>query len=299
MGSNKSSGNFADRLTEAQETKGSLVVLGIDPQFEDGLPPGYRSVTRFCCDLISACADVVVAVKPQLAFFEGRGLAGMKALRDILAHARRHKLITIADAKRGDIGLVSQAYAKAYLDDDADFSCDAVTVAPYLGRDSIEAFLPKVKLGRGIFVCVKTSNDSSGEFQDLPLSSTEGSLWREVGKLVDDLGKECIGTSGFSSVGAVFGATYPYEARDGRKLMPHTLMLAPGYGAQGASADDAVAGIRKDGLGVVVNASRRKCESKYYVCLAFGQIQRSGSSSARCYKENAHRSQHGRAETHF
>jgi orotidine-5'-phosphate decarboxylase len=255
MGSIKNTANFADRLTEAQKRKNSLVVLGIDPQLGDGgLPHGYRSVAHFCCDLISACADVVVAIKPQLAFFEARGISGMRDLRKTIAHARLHRLITIADAKRGDIGLVSKAYAEAYLGD-TDFSCDAVTVNPYLGRDSIEAFLPKVEGGRGIFVCVKTSNKSSKDFQDLRLYRG-GVSWRKVGKLVSDLGENYVGSNGLSSVGAVFGATHPKDARAGRNLMPTTLMLVPGYGAQGASASDAIAGIRNDGLGVVVNASR-------------------------------------------
>ena len=162
--------NFADRLAKASRAKDSVVVLGIDPQLDvpgaPGIPPGY-TLTRFCCEIVEACARSAIAVKPQLAFYEARGLEGMQAFCEVVKLARRLGLITIADAKRGDIGTTSAAYAEAFLGD-GDFNCDAVTVNPYQGSDALMPFIAKVKNGdRGVFVLVKTSNPSSGEFQDL------------------------------------------------------------------------------------------------------------------------------------
>lgn len=247
---------FADRLVEAQRSKNSVAVLGVDPQLDirdaPGVPSGL-SLARFCCEVVEAAADFVVAVKPQLAFFEARGIDGMRALTEVLALARKLKLLTIADAKRGDIGSTSAAYAEAFLGD-GDFACDAVTVNPYLGSDAIAPFLAHVRKGRGVFVLVKTSNPSSGEFQDL--TSGDRPLWEMVAERVRGWGDELIGKSGLSPVGAVIGATYPKQARRARELMPSATILVPGYGAQGASAADAVAAARADGLGVIVNASR-------------------------------------------
>lgn len=248
--------DFADRLVQTQRQKRSSLVLGIDPQLDrpraPGIPPG-TTLTRFCCEIIEACAGFVAAIKPQLAFFEARGLEGMAALAEVIRFARSLGLITIADAKRGDIGSTSAAYAEAFLGD-GDFGCDAVTVNPYLGSDAMAPFVARVRNGRGLFVLVKTSNPSSGEFQDL---STDGRLvWEAVATRVNGWGSDFIGQSGLSSVGAVIGATYPEQARRARALMPSAIVLAPGLGAQGASASDAVAAARSDGLGVIANASR-------------------------------------------
>src|SRR5271168_3720153 len=161
--------NFADRLAQASRLKDSVVVLGIDPQLvapdAPGVPPGY-TLARFCCEIVESCARSAIAVKPQLAFYEARGLEGMRAFCEVVKLARRLGLIMIADAKRGDIGTTSAAYAEAFLGD-GDFNCDAVTVNPYQGSDALMPFIVKVKSGgRGVFVLVKTSNPSSGEFQD-------------------------------------------------------------------------------------------------------------------------------------
>jgi len=256
---------FADRLTEAQQRKNSIAVLGVDPHLDTrqtpGIPAGYTLV-RFCAEVIEASADLVVAIKLQLAFFEARGVDGMRALVEVLKLARRLKLLTIADAKRGDIEPVSAAYAQAFLGD-GDFGCDAVTVNPYLGEDSVLPFLRIIKRerpDRGLFVCVKTSNPSSGDFQDLPTQN--GPVWEEVGKRVDRWGRDFadfVGKSAskLSPAGAVVGATYPKHARRARELMPNAPILVPGYGAQGASAADAVAAARpSNGSGIIVNASR-------------------------------------------
>jgi orotidine-5'-phosphate decarboxylase len=249
-------GEFADHLVAVSRRKRSALLVGIDPQLDGadgpGIPAG-KSLAGFCCEIVEACADVAVAIKPQLAFFEARGLEGMKAFVEVLDTARRCGLLTIADAKRGDIGSTSAAYAEAFLGD-GDFACDAVTVNPYLGSDAIQPFLRRVREGRGIFVLVKTSNPSSGEFQDRP--SPQHPVWELVAGHVDAWGRDHIGKEGFSSVGAVIGATYPEQAAHARTLMPNAIVLAPGFGAQGASARDAVAGARGDGTGVIVNASR-------------------------------------------
>lgn len=248
--------SFIEKLIDAQRSKGSLAILGVDPQLDSratpGVPAGY-SLARFCCEIVEACAPFVVGVKPQLAFFEARGLDGMRALVEVLRLARSLGLVTIADAKRGDIGSTSAAYAEAFLGD-GDFGCDAVTVNPYLGSDAIAPFVAKVRTGRGLFVLVKTSNPSSGEFQDS--AAPDRPLWESVAERVHGWGSDFIGAHNLSPVGAVVGATYPEHARRAREIMPNAIILVPGYGAQGASAADAVAATRPDGLGVLVNASR-------------------------------------------
>ncbi len=248
--------NFADRLADASRLKHSVVVLGIDPQLDapdaPGIPPGY-TLARFCCEIVESCARSAIAVKPQLAFYEARGLEGMRAFCEVVKLARRLGLITIADAKRGDIGTTSAAYAEAFLGD-GDFSCDAVTVNPYQGSDSLMPFIAKVRNGRGVFVLVRTSNPSSGEFQDL--NAPNHPIWESVAARVNGWGADFVGDSGLSSVGAVVGATYPEHARRARELMPAATILVPGYDTQGGSAADAVASARADGTGFIVNASR-------------------------------------------
>jgi orotidine-5'-phosphate decarboxylase len=248
--------NFADRLARASRAKDSVVVLGIDPQLDavgaPGIPHGY-TLTRFCCEIVEACARSAIAVKPQLAFYEARGLEGMRAFCEVVKLARKLGLVTIADAKRGDIGTTSAAYAEAFLGE-GDFNCDAVTVNPYQGSDALLPFLAKVKNGRGVFVLVKTSNPSSGEFQDL--SAPTRPIWESVAARVNGWGSDFIGDSGLSSVGAVVGATYPIQARRARELMPAAPILVPGYDTQGGTAADAIASARPDGTGFIVNASR-------------------------------------------
>ncbi len=248
--------NFADRLAQASRLKDSVVVLGIDPQLDapgaPGIPSGY-TLTSFCCEIVEACAPSAIAVKPQLAFYEARGMEGMRAFCEVVRLARRLGLITIADAKRGDIGTTSAAYAEAFLAD-GDFGCDAMTVNPYQGSDTLMPFLAKVKNGRGVFVLVKTSNPSSGEFQDLKAPNQP--IWESVAARVNAWGNDFVGASGLSSVGAVVGATYPVQARRARELMPAATILVPGYDTQGGTAADAVASARADGAGFIVNASR-------------------------------------------
>ncbi len=148
---------FVERLIAAQRSKRTIAILGVDPQLDSkaaaGLPSGY-TLTRFCCEVIEACAPYIAAIKPQLAFFEARGLDGMRTLVEVLKFARTLELVTIADAKRGDIGSTSAAYAEAFLGD-GDFAADAVTINPYLGSDAIAPFVARVRAGRGVFVLVE------------------------------------------------------------------------------------------------------------------------------------------------
>jgi orotidine-5'-phosphate decarboxylase len=253
--------NFADRLAEASRLKDSVVLLGVDPQLDTPDSPGVprgKTLAGFCCEIVEACARSVVAVKPQLAFYEARGLEGMRAFVEVVKTARRLGLITIADAKRGDIGTTSAAYAEAFLGN-GDFACDAVTINPYQGSDATMPFISKVRDGRGVFVLVKTSNPSSGEFQDVIAQDGSGTtrpIWESVAARVNGWGGDFVGASGLSPVGAVVGATYPDHARRARQLMPAATILVPGYGIQGASAADAIASARADGSGIIVNASR-------------------------------------------
>jgi orotidine-5'-phosphate decarboxylase len=248
---------FVERLVAAQRGRHTLAVLGVDPQLdfagESAIPEGY-SLSGFCCEIVEACAPYVAAIKPQLAFFEARGIHGLHALVEVLKLARSLDLVTIADAKRGDIGSTSAAYAEAFLGN-GDFACDAMTVNPYLGTDAIAPFIAKAREGRGIFMLVKTSNPSASEFQDL--NAPEVALWKLIAKKVHALGREYIRGHDFTPIGAVVGATYPADARQARELMPNSIILVPGYGTQGGNARDAVAALRTDGLGVIVNASRK------------------------------------------
>ena len=248
---------FADRLAEVSRLKNSIAILGVDPQLDTpqalGVPHGY-TLTKFCCEIIEACEKSIVGVKPQLAFFEARGVEGMRALAEVIRFARGRGLVVIADAKRGDIGSTSAAYAEAFLGH-GDFGSDAITVNPYLGADAVMPFVNRIRAGRGVLVLVKNSNPSSGEFQDLEASGNP--LWEAVAARVRGWGDDFIGASGLSSVGAVVGATYPHHLKRARELMPNAIILVPGYGTQGGTAQDAVAAARSSDLpGIIVNSSR-------------------------------------------
>jgi orotidine-5'-phosphate decarboxylase len=187
----------------------------------------------------------------------------MRAFADTIALARERGLIVIVDAKRNDIESTAQAYANAFLGtaplrggSQRGFDVDCITVSPFLGRDSLEPFVETCgEHGKGIFVLVKTSNPGSGDVQNQP-SSDGGTISTHIARLVDELGAGLVGEFGYSSIGAVVGATFPQEAEDLRRLMPAAIALVPGYGAQGGSAADAVSSFDANGLGAVINASR-------------------------------------------
>lgn len=246
--------HFGDRLAAAVERKRSQLVVGLDP-IPDLLPVEMRGdVARFCCGIVDAVAPYAVAVKPQLAFFEAFGASGWLALREVCGYARRAGLLVIADGKRGDIGSTARAYAAAYLDGDEPLA-DALTVNPWLGRESIEPYLASARrYGAGIFCLVKTSN-AGGDVQDVTLSDGR-TMWQHVAGLVGEWGEDLIGECGLSAVGAVVGATHPRAVSEARKLMPQAIMLLPGVGAQGATPADLARAFTSGPSSALVTASR-------------------------------------------
>jgi len=291
--------NFADKLVEAVKAKGSAICVGLDPRLDkiprflkmkaieggDRTPFGAAAaaILEFNKGIIDAVHDLVPVVKPQIAFYEIFGHEGIKCYEETLKYAKSKGLLTIADAKRNDIGSTAEAYAQAFLgevsifDEDEEvvmpvFDADAVTVTPYLGWDGIKPFVEECKkYGKGIFVLDKTSNSSSGDLQDLEVveKNADGSqkstmaLYEIVGHLIDSWGANDIGENGYSFVGAVTGATFPDQAKRLREIMPNAYFLVPGYGAQGGKASDVavcfgggLAGRGEKGLGAIVNNSR-------------------------------------------
>ena len=195
------------------------------------------------------------AVKPQAAFFEELGPAGMAALADVTGYARQRGLLVILDGKRNDIGSTAAAYARAFLGQASAWGADALTVSPYLGADSIEPFVETGRdRGAGIFVLVKTSNPGGGQFQDLVCDGRP--LYRHVAEFVERLAAAGAGPSGYGDVGAVVGATWPEQLAELRQAMPHAWILIPGFGSQGGTASDVAAGFDSRGLGALVNNSR-------------------------------------------
>jgi len=233
-------------------------VVGLDPRW-DQLPPSLQrepapqAFERFCWGIIEAVRKVAVAVKPQSAFFERYGSAGVAAFERVCRVAREAGLIVIGDVKRGDIGSTAEAYAEGLLG--AESPVDAITVNPYLGFDAVEPFIEvAARNGKGVFVLVRTSNPSARDVQDL--ESGGEPLYLHVGRLVREWGREYVGDRGYSHVGAVVGATYPEEAGRLRAELPGVPFLVPGYGAQGAGAADVAPAFDAEGLGAVVNSSR-------------------------------------------
>jgi orotidine-5'-phosphate decarboxylase len=279
--------SFADRLITAITAKDSRCIVGLDPRV-DQMPAfvrtgsDYAAITAFHELVIEAVADLVPAVKPQLAFFEQYGVAGMQAFENTVIAARQHGLLVIADGKRNDISSTAEAYANAYLGEGG-FNCDALTVTPYLGRDSLVPFVEACrKHGKGLFVVLKTSNPGSKDFEDQTLESTGRPLYEKIGGVLNELGSGLVGASGYSSIGAVIGATFPEEGSRLRALMPKALILVPGYGAQGGSAQAAAECFNEDGLGAVVNSSRG-------ITYAFGDPNISREAFMKSVRENTWR----------
>jgi orotidine-5'-phosphate decarboxylase len=207
--------------------------------------------------VIDVVAPLVPAVKPQMAFFEECGPAGMAVLGQVLQHARRNGMLVILDGKRSDIGSTAEAYARGYLGRDGKnaWEADALTINPYLGADALEPFVQiAAERGAGVFVLVKTSNPGSGMLQDLQVDG--GPLYRQVARYVQQRCVETCGEYGYGIVGAVVGATYPEQLAELRAAMPQSWLLVPGYGSQGGTAEDVAAAFDRKGLGAVVNNSR-------------------------------------------
>ena len=270
---------FIDRLIESIKEKNNPTVVGLDPKIEYvpsfikekafkefgvTLKGAAQAIIQFNKQLVDAVHDQIPAVKPQLAYYEMYGTEGMIAFDETCRYARSKGLLVIADGKRNDIGTTAEAYSRAFLGETvlADeirqkaFEVDALTVSPYLGIDGIKPFIDDCdKNEKGIFVLVKTSNKSSGQLQDLVTQDCR-SIYEIMAAYVNEWGKNVRGQYGYSSVGAVVGATYPNQAKLLRSIMKHAYILVPGYGAQGGTARDCVNSFNSDGLGAIVNASR-------------------------------------------
>lgn len=262
-------------IEKIQKTKAPICV-GLDPmlsyvpkhivetslkEYGETLEGAADAIWKFNQAIIDAVADLIPAVKPQIAMYEQFGLAGLVAYDRTVKYCKEKGLIVIADAKRGDIGSTSTAYAVGHIGHVQvgntvckGFDADMLTVNPYLGSDGIKPFVDVCNSDdKGIFVLVKTSNPSSGEFQDRLIDGR--ALYEHVAEKVVVWGKESM-DGAYSNVGAVVGATYPEMSKVLRKLMPNTYFLVPGYGAQGGTAEDLRYCFNEDGLGAVVNSSR-------------------------------------------
>lgn len=266
-----------DRLIEKIEQMQNPTVAGLDPKLDyvpeyirkrcfekygETLKGAAKALLEFNKGLIDALYDIVPAVKPQAAYYEMYGAAGVKTLYKTQEYARSKGMYVITDGKRNDIGTTMEAYAAAHLGkvkvgstEIEPFLGDALTVNGYLGSDGIKPLLKICSENdKGIFVLVKTSNPSSGELQDRLIDGEP--VYEVMGKMCEKWGEELPGVYGYSGVGAVVGATYPEQIKTLRALLPKTFFLIPGYGAQGATAVDIAGAFDKNGLGGIVNSSR-------------------------------------------
>lgn len=260
-------GNFADVLIDEGKRKNSVLVVGLDPDinfFPDVLLENVdissnesiaNAIYEFNKIIIDAVANHVIAVKPQLAYYEVYGSYGIKALENTISYARSKEVIVINDAKRGDIGSTSIAYARAFLGNGT-ISGDMVTVNPFLGSDGYMPFINEAKEhNKGLFVLLKTSNPSSYEIQDLKLENGK-LLYFKMAEQIEELASKTVGINNYSFIGAVVGATYPEEARKIRKTLPHSIFLVPGFGIQGGKAEDLGVFFDENGIGAVISSSR-------------------------------------------
>jgi orotidine-5'-phosphate decarboxylase len=271
--------NFADKLIAAIQEKNSVVCVGLDPRLDqipacivdnalseyDRTPKAAaEAFIEFNKGIIDAVCDLVPIVKPQIAFYEQYGHEGYRAYEETCAYARAKGLLVLADAKRNDIGSTAAAYAGAFLGEVDLFGgmasamdVDALTINSYLGLDGVKPFVEAChEFDKGLFALVKTSNPSSGDIQDRVTADEEISIAELMAHFVESWGSDLIGEKGYSSIGAVVGATYPDEAKKLRKIMPQVFFLVPGYGAQGGGAEDVKPCFNEDGLGAIVNSSR-------------------------------------------
>lgn len=265
-----------NQLVSKIQKTGAPIVVGLDPmmkfvpghikkkafeEYGETLEGAAEAIWQYNKGIVDAVYDLIPAVKPQIAMYEQFGIPGLQAFKKTVDYCKEKGLVVIGDIKRGDIGSTSTAYAVGHLGkvqvgskSYAGFDEDFVTVNPYLGSDGVKPFIDVCKEEKkGIFVLVKTSNPSSGEFQDRLIDGKP--LYELVGSMVDTWGSELMGDS-YSYVGAVVGATYPEMGKVLRDIMPKAYILVPGYGAQGGKGKDLVHFFNKDGLGAIVNSSR-------------------------------------------
>ena len=265
-----------NKLIKNIQKTNAPIVVGLDPmlnyipehiqkkafaEFGETLEGAAEAIWQYNKGIVDATCDLIPAVKPQIAMYEQFGIPGLIAYKKTVEYCKSKDLVVIGDIKRGDIGSTSAAYAVGHLGQVqvgskkyAGFDEDFATVNPYLGSDGVKPFMDVCKEEKkGIFVLVKTSNPSSGEFQDRVIDGRP--LYELVGEKVAQWGDELMG-DGYSYVGAVVGATYPEMGKVLRKIMPKTFILVPGYGAQGGKGADLVHFFNEDGLGAIVNSSR-------------------------------------------
>ena len=267
---------MVSRLIEKIQKTKAPICVGLDPmlsyipehvtkkaydEFGETLEGAAQAIWLFNKEIIDATADLIPSVKPQIAMYEQFGIPGLMAFKKTVDYCKEKDLVVIGDIKRGDIGSTSAAYAAGHIGrvqvgskEYAGFDEDFVTVNPYLGSDGVNPFIDVCKKEKkGLFILVKTSNPSSGEFQDQLVNGRP--LYELVGEKVAEWGQECMGDS-YSYIGAVVGATYPEMGKILRRIMPKAYILVPGYGAQGGQGKDLVHFFNEDGLGAIVNSSR-------------------------------------------
>ncbi len=265
-----------NKLVDKIKVLEAPIVVGLDPmlnyvpefiqkkaykEFGETLKGAGEAIFEYNKAIIDATYDLIPAVKPQIAMYEQFGIEGLIAFQKTCEYAKSKDLVIIGDIKRGDIGSTSAAYAIGHVgkakvgsQELRGFDEDFVTVNPYLGSDGIKPFVDVCKEeNKGIFILVKTSNPSSGEFQDQLIDGVP--LYEKVAKKVDEWGKDHMGDD-YSYVGAVVGATYPEMGKALRSVMPKSYILVPGYGAQGGQAKDLAPFFNQDGLGAIINSSR-------------------------------------------
>ena len=265
-----------NKLVEQIKKTNAPIVVGLDPTLKmipehimkaaiaehgETLEAAGEAIWQFNKAIVDAVYDLIPAVKPQIAMYEQFGIPGLVAFKRTVDYCKEKGLVVIGDIKRGDIGSTSEAYAVGHLGKVTiggktcyGFDEDFVTVNPYLGSDGVNPFIKICKEEKkGLFILVKTSNPSSGEFQDQMIG--EKTLYQMVGEKVAQWGEDCMGDD-YSYIGAVVGATYPEVGKIMRKVMPKSYILVPGYGAQGGKGKDLAHFFNEDGLGAIINSSR-------------------------------------------
>ena len=258
--------NFADKIILKTREIGSPLCLGLDPHpklipklfKKNSQNLSLKNIENFLFEIIDIAKNKVVAIKPQVAFFEQWGPDGMSLLVKVSKRARENNILVIMDAKRGDIGSTSDAYAKAWLGNNSPFGANALTVNPWMGIETLFPFIKEAKKSKsGIFILLKTSNAGSKDIQDLLVNNR--AVFLHLADLLQKDTSTNLGKFGYSDIGVVVGATQPKEAKLIRKILPKSLFLIPGFGAQGASASEALSGLilkNKIYEGGLINSSR-------------------------------------------
>lgn len=261
--------SFADRLTDAMRTKCSPILLGLDPRVDlipedcftkgksdlEGIAKGFEN---FAFRLMEVLAPHVAAIKPQIAFYEAFGLAGLQAYVNILNKAKELNLISIADIKRGDIGSTAEAYAQAHLGgpNPGPFEADAVTINPWLGEDSLEPFFKRCQeREKGVYLLLHTSNPGSKDLQECELGQG-GQLYQHLATMIDQWQNKWTPEGDYSSIGVVVGATYPEQLVELKAQLPRAPFLVPGYGSQGGKGKDVASLYDDEWTPHLINASR-------------------------------------------